>query len=234
MVRLSLAAAIFLCSATTVGAQTWPVCFDAEGNLSSAGYEGLRSAHTAFEEAPAWRASVTLYRQASYRDDDRLAVERTNTALIEAVRAGLSPTIAVLIAYEPLAEGCLAIGVRRHDTPQPPALRHYHGVFFDNGSANVDRKWDFRLRLYAATYRPGTRVILQGYTDTLGSPEANFALSRKRAEAVADAFLRLGVRAEDIEVMAYGETNLMKASADEASEYMNRRVWIEMRAAAPR
>ncbi|RYG55640.1 OmpA family protein [bacterium] len=163
-----------------------------------------------------------------------LSLKLKRSARIEAVRTGFPPTIAVVTAYEPLPEGCLAIEVKHHDRLQPPTLWHYHGVFFESGSTVVDRKWDFRLRLYAATYRPGTRVILQGYADTLGSPEANLALSRKRAEAVADAFIRLGVRAEDIEVTSFGEANLMRPSSDEASESMNRRVWIEMREAAPR
>jgi outer membrane protein OmpA-like peptidoglycan-associated protein len=229
MFRLSLAAGIFLLSATAVSAQTWPVCFDAEGVLSPQGFRNLRAARAAFEEAPAWRASATLYREALYSPDDRVAVERTNTALIEAIRAGFSPAIAIVTAYEPSAEGCLAIEVKRHEAPQPLATWHYHGVFFESGSAVVDQKWDLRLRIYAATYQPGTRVILQGYADTLGSPADNLALSRMRAEAVADAFIRLGVRAEDIEITAYGETNLMKPSADEASESLNRRVWIDMR-----
>jgi len=234
MVRLKLATAILVFSASVASAQTWPVCFDVDENLSSEGYASLRSANAAFDQAADWRASATLFRQADYRADDSVAVERTNTAFIEAVRTGFPPTIAVVTAYEPLREGCLAIEVKHHDRLQPPTLWHYHGVFFESGSTVVDRKWDFRLRLYAATYRPGTRVILQGYADTLGSPEANLALSRKRAEAVADAFIRLGVRAGDIEVTSFGETNLMRPSSDEASESMNRRVWIEMREAAPR
>lgn len=71
--------------------------------------------------------------------------------------------------------------------------------------------------------------MLHGFTDTAGSPEVNLVLSRRRIDAVTDAFIRLGVQVQDIETTAYGETYLMKPTADGVSYWMNRRVGIDMR-----
>lgn len=231
MVRSSLAAAIFLFSATTVGAQTWPVCFEGGAILTPEGYLALREARAAFEQEPAWRSSVTLYRQANYNEDDPVAKARLAVAYVEAIRAGFSPAMEILAPYESAAPSCLSISVSRLEPGRPPSLRswHYYPVFFDSGSAMVDPKAISALRTYAATYQPGMRVVLHGFTDTAGSSDANLALSQRRLDAVTDAFIRLGVQIQDIETTAHGETNLMKPSANGTSYWMNRRVWIDMR-----
>lgn len=231
MVRSSLAAAIFLFAAPPVGAQTWPVCFEDGGILTPEGYRALREARETFEQEPGWRSSVTLYRQMNYDENDPVSEERLAIAYVEAVRAGFSPAMEILTPYESVAPNCLSISVRRFEAGRPPSLRswHYYPVFFDSGSAVVDLKAMSALRVYAATYRPGMRVVLHGFTDTVGSPASNLALSQRRIDAVADAFIRLGIHVNDIETTAYGEANLMKPSADNTPVPMNRRVWIDMR-----
>ena len=232
MVRSSLAAAaIFLCSATSVGAQTWPVCFKDGAVLTPEGYRALREAREAYEHGPAWASTVTLYAQPGYDEADPAAKERLTIAYLEVIHAGFSPAIEILKPYESAEPRCVSISVRRLEAGRPPSLRtwHYYPVFFDSGSAVVDPKAMSALRVYAATYQPGMRVVLHGFTDTAGSPEVNLALSRRRIDAVTDAFIRLGVHARDVETTAYGETNLMRPTADGVSYWMNRRVGIDMR-----
>lgn len=230
MVRSSLIAAIFLCSATAVGAQTWPVCFEDAAILTPEGYRALREAREAFDKETAGRSSVTLYRQADYDEGDLVAKQRLTVVHLEAVRAGFSPAIEVLSPYESSAQNCLSISVRRLAPDRPPIVTtwHYYPVFFNSGSAVVDLEAMSALRIYASTYQPGMRVVLEGFTDTAGSRDANLALSRRRLDAVSDAFILLGIHVQDIETTAYGETNLMKPSPDGKSECMNRRVAINM------
>ncbi|MDQ1192929.1 outer membrane protein OmpA-like peptidoglycan-associated protein [Brevundimonas vesicularis] len=231
MVRLALAAVVLVMSATPVAAQTWPICFEDGVVLAPEGYRGLRDAHEAFNQGPPGRSSVTLYRQVINDGGDSVARQRLSAAYVEAVRAGFSPAIEILSLYESSAPNCFSIAVRRLAPDRPPALRtwHYYPVFFDSGSAVVDAKAMSALRLYAATHQPGMKVVLHGFTDTAGSRDTNMALSQRRLDAVTGAFIRLGIHFEDIETTAYGEMNLMKPSADGVSEWMNRRVSIDMR-----
>lgn len=199
--------------------------------LTPEGYRGLREARNAFDEGPAWRSSVTLYKQADYEESDAVAKRRLSVAYLEAVRAGFSPAIEIVVPYETSTPKCLSISVRQLDSGRPTSLRswHYYPVFFDSGSAVVDTKAMSALKLYAATYEPGMRVILHGFTDTAGSRDANVALSQRRLDAVTDAFISLGIQFQDIETTAYGETNLMRPTADGVSYWLNRRVSIDMR-----
>jgi hypothetical protein len=75
--------------------------------------------------------------------------------------------------------------------------------------------------------RTGTaRITATGHTDTSGSAEYNLGLSQRRAEAVADELVRLGVPATDIVTMGQGEEDLLVPTADGVREPRNRRVEI--------
>ena len=66
-------------------------------------------------------------------------------------------------------------------------------------------------------------LFIAGHTDTRGSDEKNMILSRNRAQAIADWFLKQGVCAP-IAFEGFGETALRKVTADEVDEPANRRV----------
>lgn len=70
----------------------------------------------------------------------------------------------------------------------------------------------------------GVRVV--GYTDNIGGAELNHALSLKRAQAVAQALIALGLPADRIIEAARGETKSL-ADGDKAVTRLNRRVEIE-------
>jgi outer membrane protein OmpA-like peptidoglycan-associated protein len=229
MLRAILATLILITFAASARAQTWPVCFDEGAILKPEAYRALREAHAAMEAAPRFSSVATLQRQADYDEADPVAVERSRVVYLEAIRAGFSPAIEILTPYETGMSECAAITIRGLDRRAPLRMWHYYGVFFDSGSAVLDPRGWIQLQTYAATYRRGMRVILDGYTDTSGGVGPNLALSRRRVDAVADAFIRLGVHEEDIERNAYGETRRAKPTPDETAEPLNRRVWIDMR-----
>jgi Cys-rich repeat protein len=71
--------------------------------------------------------------------------------------------------------------------------------------------------------RGARRVVLTGYSDARGDEAYNEALSRRRAEAVKDAFARRGVGI-DVEVKAAGATAPILHGHSEHDYAYNRRV----------
>ena len=108
-------------------------------------------------------------------------------------------------------------------------------VYFALGSARLDAS---ALSVVAAAAEEfqrlgSTRISVRGHTDTTGSPEANQALSDRRARAVADELIRRGVPEGAITSEALGETQLAVQTGDEVPENQNRRVDIDVEQPAP-
>jgi OOP family OmpA-OmpF porin len=76
--------------------------------------------------------------------------------------------------------------------------------------------------------RNGLVLILEGYTDAVGSDGYNFELSRKRAEAVRRFMVDRGVTLRRIEFIGFGETHPAKDNATPAGRAENRRVHIKL------
>lgn len=73
--------------------------------------------------------------------------------------------------------------------------------------------------------RPGVRIVLVGHTDTVGSLEANIALSRRRAEAVRARLVEAhGVDGARIDARGVGYLAPAVANDSEAGRETNRRV----------
>lgn len=105
-------------------------------------------------------------------------------------------------------------------------------ILFERGSAELTPfartiVRDFASAVASASVSP-RRIDLRGHTDTLGSPDYNLDLSRRRAEAVRDALVEAGVEAE-FNVEGAGETDLTRPTADGTAEPLNRRVTISTR-----
>lgn len=77
------------------------------------------------------------------------------------------------------------------------------------------------------------RIVATGHTDTTGSAAYNLALSERRAEAVADELVRLGVPATAITTVGEGQENLLVPTGDGVNEPQNRRVEIVTERPAP-
>jgi outer membrane protein OmpA-like peptidoglycan-associated protein len=77
----------------------------------------------------------------------------------------------------------------------------------------------------AARAQP-TRIELAGHADRTGTPQYNLALSRRRAETVAEELVKRGITRQEISITALGETQPLVATADGIREPQNRRVEI--------
>jgi outer membrane protein OmpA-like peptidoglycan-associated protein len=83
----------------------------------------------------------------------------------------------------------------------------------------------------AATYANeghATQVVVVGHTDLSGSPAYNVRLSERRAKAVADALVGLGVPGTALSVDWKGETAPAVQTADGVKEPLNRRSTIDI------
>jgi outer membrane protein OmpA-like peptidoglycan-associated protein len=76
---------------------------------------------------------------------------------------------------------------------------------------------------------PAAQVTVIGHTDRQGSTELNDALSLKRAAAVRDLLLQIGIARDAIEIVGRGEREPVVQTADGVIEERNRRVEIKLR-----
>ena len=68
-----------------------------------------------------------------------------------------------------------------------------------------------------------------GHTDTAGSKEYNYRLSRRRAEAIARLLVAGGVAPDLLEITSHGKDNPVVPTGDNVSEPRNRRVEVTIR-----
>ncbi len=124
-------------------------------------------------------------------------------------------------------------------TPPPPAPAPAAApapartflVFFDWNRADLNDRARAIIgeAAQARTRQAVTRIEVNGYTDTSGSPQYNQGLSIRRANAVAAELVRMGVPRQEIVAQGFGETNLLVATPDNTREPQNRRVEIILR-----
>lgn len=73
---------------------------------------------------------------------------------------------------------------------------------------------------------PKRKVRIEGYTDNRGDAADNLILSKARAQAVGDFMQSLGVDAQRMEIVGYGEQHRIAENASARGRAQNRRVEI--------
>jgi outer membrane protein OmpA-like peptidoglycan-associated protein/outer membrane protein W len=111
--------------------------------------------------------------------------------------------------------------------PPSPVSRSYL-VFFDWDKADLtDRARQIVSEAAAnSTKVQYTRLEVNGYTDTSGTPKYNQGLSVRRAQAVAAELVKDGVPKTAITIQGFGETHLLVPTGPGVREPQNRRVEI--------
>lgn len=101
-------------------------------------------------------------------------------------------------------------------------------VLFDIGQATIKEGAQARLDRLAAVLKnhPERRVMVEGFTDSVGSAQSNLALSRERAEAARSALIARGVPADRIDTRGYGESRPVASNSTQAGRQQNRRVEV--------
>ena len=92
----------------------------------------------------------------------------------------------------------------------------------DGGVRNVEKLSGF-LKAY-----PQRKVMIEGFTDSVGGDEMNRTLSARRADAVRAALLSQGVGSDRLATMGYGESFPVAGNDSASGRQLNRRVEIVM------
>jgi OOP family OmpA-OmpF porin len=104
-------------------------------------------------------------------------------------------------------------------------------VFFDWDKATLTDRARQIIREAAdnSTRVQYTRIEVDGYTDTSGTPQYNMGLSIRRATAVKAELIKDGVPVGAISTQGFGETHLLVSTGPGVREPQNRRVEIIIR-----
>jgi OmpA-OmpF porin, OOP family len=112
---------------------------------------------------------------------------------------------------------------------QAPARSYL--VFFDWDKATLTDRARQIIKQAAdnSTHVQYTRIEVNGYTDTSGTPQYNQGLSIRRAKAVQAELIKDGVPGNAITIQGFGETHLLVPTGPGVREPQNRRVEIIIR-----
>ena len=108
------------------------------------------------------------------------------------------------------------------------ALQNEQTVYFDFDRATVKAEFYPVLDKHAAylVKNPTQSVVIEGHTDSRGTPEYNIALGERRAKSVETYLMNAGVRGSQISVVSYGEEKPAQMGATEYAFAQNRRAIV--------
>lgn len=199
-------------------------------NSGEAGSSGIglksRNQHFALELGITWHIGKNNWSHAT----DQEAVSALTEGELDALNAQLADALAEneRLQQELDAKPKPAAPV----TTVAPAVRTVENIvsapvsiFFEVGKANVIASRDMLSvkSLAELAIEKNASVLVTGYADKSGNADANMKLSERRAQAVADELVRLGVNPQRIKVVAAGGVDTLTPV-----EY-NRRATVELK-----
>jgi len=98
--------------------------------------------------------------------------------------------------------------------------------FKDLDSLNSSSENNIQEIVTQINKRKNAVISIRGYTDTVGSKELNYKVSKKRVDFVANLLKDNNVKYLKLELKSFGEEDLMIQTADNVNEPLNRRVEI--------
>jgi len=98
-------------------------------------------------------------------------------------------------------------------------------VFFDYDQSDIKPEGQETLRRQAEWLRhyPNVSVTIEGHCDERGTREYNLALGERRAQAVKNVLVALGIPAGRIQTISYGKERPEIPHSDDSSYAQNRR-----------
>jgi K(+)-stimulated pyrophosphate-energized sodium pump len=101
---------------------------------------------------------------------------------------------------------------------------------FDSGSSVLRVNSSEQLDNVAAILKayPNVKLLLTGYTDSVGNPATNMALSRARAEAVKNELVFRGIAPDRLTTKGYGEQSSTADNSTAGGRARNRRVSLQV------
>lgn len=103
-------------------------------------------------------------------------------------------------------------------------------VYFDLDQYRLDTEDQDILKRQAAWLAsyPDIRILVAGNADERGTREYNLALGERRANAVKEYLVSLGVSASRVDTVSYGKERPIVAGSDDQSWALNRNGWTQI------
>ncbi len=100
------------------------------------------------------------------------------------------------------------------------------GITFDNNSAKIKPEFITKIKKFADFLKahPNVKAQIQGYTDNKGNSKYNLLLSKRRAKAVYEALIKLGVNKKQLSWEGFGSKNPVSSNTTTKGKAQNRRV----------
>ena len=132
-----------------------------------------------------------------------------------------------------MGAGCAKKNVEEVAAPAAPAVSTKaiskkltkNVVYFDFNKYDIMAEYRDMLQGMADTLKqyPSIVVLIAGNCDERGTEEYNQALGERRAQAVYDYMIRLGVPAEQLDIISFGEDRPAVKGSNEEAWAKNRR-----------
>ncbi len=104
-------------------------------------------------------------------------------------------------------------------------------VFFAYDSSDLSQESRATLEQDSRVFRqyPDATIIIEGHCDERGTEEYNLALGDRRAQAAKDYLVQLGIPADRLQTISYGEEKPFVQGSNEAAWAQNRRAHFRVR-----
>jgi peptidoglycan-associated lipoprotein len=113
----------------------------------------------------------------------------------------------------------------RENTTEDRETLKPHTVYFDYDRSAVRSSERSKVEAVAAFLRDnsGQGVLVEGHCDERGTEQYNLSLGDRRAQAIREYLVNLGIDSQRIHVITYGEAQPAVSGHDESSWSRNRR-----------
>ena len=154
-----------------------------------------------------------------------------STAIVEdpsIVESGDSMENGAIVVGDDYASPNDGLELSREQRAKLQALKQDYVIYFAFDSYAIPNNYISLLEAHADFLRTASKVtiIIEGHTDERGTPEYNIALGERRARSVAQYLLNLGVPAQQISIVSYGEEKPQLFEHNENAWKKNRRAVI--------
>lgn len=132
------------------------------------------------------------------------------------------------------ASGSVSAEGGEHDVNAGKAV-YFSDVNFDFNKRSLNSLGKSKAKTVASTLKDhgAVKVVLQGHADSRGSEDYNKKLGMDRAEAVRQELVALGVAAERLSTVSFGETKPLFTEKEDWAYAANRRVEVHMEGESP-
>jgi peptidoglycan-associated lipoprotein len=146
-----------------------------------------------------------------------------------------TPAMDEEVVSEPITETVISEEVME-EIPEDLEILNARGyledVFFETDSYEIPQEYRDSLARNASWLQryPSIRIMVEGHCDERNTREYNLALGERRAYAVRDYLIFLGIEADRISTISYGEERPFALGSDESAWRLNRRAHFRITA----